>query len=376
MQALLSLVMFAAAAAPKDAPPPPPPVQSPEVHADGRITFRLRAPRAAQVSVAGEWTRTGAAPNAPQAMARDADGVWSVTVGPVTPNIYIYVFEVDGMTIADPVNPSIKLRARTSASMVEVPGGQPWEFRADVPHGSVEILTHASPLLGQAMRQVHVYVPPGAAGKRLPVLYLLHGNNDLAAGWTMAGRANLVLDNLIAARKAAPMLVVMPWGHALPFGTRPSEGQPTNNDLFQRYLLEEVMPLVEKRYRPAAGRAHRALVGLSMGGTQALQVALARPELFAWIGSFGAGITRADFDTRHGAATRAMMASPARRPTLFFVGVGKEDGVLARARELRQALEGHGVRTTYVETEGGHTYAVWRQLLVAAAPLLFTPVAR
>ena len=132
-------------AAPAPAAPPPPPTRcvSPEVHADRRLTFRLRAPRASEVAVAGEWARPGAAANTPQKMTRDAEGVWSITVGPVEPNIYIYVFHVDGMVLTDPVNPLVKLRARTSASMVEVPGGMPWEFR-DVPHGALETHTHAS----------------------------------------------------------------------------------------------------------------------------------------------------------------------------------------------------------------------------------------
>jgi enterochelin esterase family protein len=339
------------------------------VHPDRRVTFRLRAPRAAEVTVAGEWTRPGAPPNTPQPLARERDGTWSVTLGPLEPNIYIYVFNVDGVTIADPVNPLMKLRARTSASMVEVAGEQPWEVR-DVPHGTVQIHTHASRVLPGATRQIFVYTPPGyeRGRARYPVLYLLHGNNDLAAGWTMAGRANLVLDNFIAERKAVPMIVVMPWGHALPFGARPAPGQPTNNDLFEKYLLEEVVPLVEARHRTAPGRRQRAVVGLSMGGAQALQIALRHPERFGTVGLFGAGMTRADFEGRY----REAVAGLARqRPDLFYVGIGKEDGVLPRARELSETLRTHGISTTYEEVDGGHTYPVWRKLLVAIAPALF-----
>ena len=148
------------------------------------------APRATDVAVAGEWTRADGAPNAPQKLTRNADGLWSLTVGPLEPNIYIYVFQVDGVTMVDPVNPILKLRARTSASMVEVPGAQPWEFR-DVPHGNLQVHTHAAPTLGGAQRDIVVYTPPGyeaGPGRRYPVLYLLHGNNDLAVGWTMAGQ--------------------------------------------------------------------------------------------------------------------------------------------------------------------------------------------
>jgi hypothetical protein len=135
------------------------PLQSPEVHADRRITFRLRAPRGSEVAVAGEWMRPGGAVKDPQKLTRGAEGVWSVTVGPVDPNIYIYVFQVDGMIISDPLNPLIKLRARTAASMVEVPGGMPWEPR-NVPHGALHIETHVSAVLQGATRQISTIPRP------------------------------------------------------------------------------------------------------------------------------------------------------------------------------------------------------------------------
>jgi enterochelin esterase family protein len=365
-----SLLALVVALAPDAAALPPLPpadtLQSPQVSPDGRVTLRLRAPRAAEVTVAGEWSRPA---NTPEKMTRDPQGIWSITVGPIEPNIYIYVFNVDGMTITDPVNPLIKLRARTSASMVEVPGGQPWEAR-DVPHGRVEIHTHRSAVLGGATRQVFVYTPPGydrSRAARYPVLYLFHGNNDLAAGWTMAGRAHLILDNFIADKKAVPMIVVMPWGHALPFGTRPPPGQPTNNDLFQRYLMKEVVPLVESGYRLAPGRRNRAVMGLSMGGEQALRIGLDHRDQFATVGVFGWGITGPDFEARFKDLGKGD------QPGLVFVGIGQEDGSLIKARALAEALRAHAIPTTYREVTGGHTYPVWRKLLVEATPLLFRP---
>jgi enterochelin esterase-like enzyme len=363
---LLALGGTARAQAPGDS------VQSPQVHPDGKVTFRLRAPRAAAVTVAGEWTMP---PNKAEAMTRDAQGVWSVTVGPVEPNIYIYGFEVDGVTIADPVNPLVKLRARGAASMVEVPGGQPWDFR-DVPHGTLEVHSHASTVLEGAMRQVVVYTPPGYArgNTRYPILYLLHGNNDMAVGWTMAGRAHLILDNFINDKKALPMIVVMPWGHALPFGTKPAAGQPSNNDVFEQYLLKDVMPLVEGRYRVASGRRNRAIVGLSMGGAQAVQIGLHHRELFASIGVFGNGLTAADLEAHH-AKDVAGMARDKNRLALFYVGVAKGDGARDRARSLADAMQVRGVPTVFHEIEGGHTYPVWRKLLVDTAPRLFRKAA-
>ncbi len=341
-------------------------LQSPEVHPDKTITFRLEAPKASSVAVLGEWNL-----NKPQPLTKDDKGLWSVTVGPVPANIYIYVFNVDGVTMTDPINPLVKLRARTSASMVQVPGGQLWEFR-DVPHGRVEVNWHQSGVLDSAARQVFVYTPPGYdkdRSARYPVLYLLHGSNDLAAGWTMAGNANLILDNFQAEKKAVPMIVVMPWGHALPFGARPAEGQPSNNEKFEQYLMKEVMPMMESKYRVASGRKNHAVVGLSMGGSQALQIGLRHLDRFATIGVFGAGMSSSDFEARY--KSFVADAKGAKKLDLMWVGVGTQDPVAARAKELSETLRSNGIDTKFHETEGGHTYPVWRKLLVETAPLLF-----
>jgi enterochelin esterase-like enzyme len=334
------------------APPPPDTLVSPEVSPDRHVTLRLRAPAAGKVTVSGEWSHP---PNSPQPLTRGADGVWSLTVGPVDPNVYIYVLNVDGVTMIDPVNPAVKLRARGAASMVEVPGDSPWALR-DVPHGAVHVHTHLSGLLG-APRQVFVYTPPGYDSRRTaryPVVYLFHGTNDTAAGWTLAGRANLILDNLIAAKKVVPFVVVMPWGHALPYGSK----SPGNADAFEKYLLDEVVPLVEANYRLASGRNNRAVVGLSMGGQQALQIGLAHREQFASVAVFGS-------------APKELTVQPGPPFRLVFVGAGKEDGVHPRAQELVKQLGARGVPATFHEVEGGHIYSTWRKLLVELAPLLF-----
>jgi enterochelin esterase-like enzyme len=350
-------------------------IVSPEIHGDRRVTFRLYAPKATTVTLAGEWTRAGAKPNTPEKMTKDAEGIWSLTVGPLEPNVYIYFFSLDGVNIPDPVNPSIKLRARTSASMVEVPGAEPWTFQ-DVPHGNITIHTHAASTLGGAMRRVLVYTPPGyerQPATRFPVTYLLHGNNDLEVGWMMAGHANLIFDNFIARKKVVPTIVVMPWGHALPFGARPGQGEPSNNDLFERYLITDVMPLVESKYRTAGGRRRRALVGLSMGGTQALQIGLRHRKIFSGVSMFGAGMNRPDFDRKYGPLIGAVAKEPG-GPGVFYIGTGKEDYVQPRAKELAEAMNESGVRTIYEEVDGGHTYPVWRKLLAQAAPLLFQKI--
>jgi len=238
--------------------PRPAKIVSPEVLPDDRATFRVLAPKAAGASVFGEWM----APNTPVLMARDDKGVWSVTLGPLEPGLHIYSFTVDGVTTPDPVNPRIKLRARTSASLVDVPGHPPelWQAR-DVPHGTVEINWRKSQIIGDT-RAFDVYIPPdytAQVGARYPVLYLLHGNNDTAAGWTDVGKANFILDNLLAEKKAAPMIIVMPWGHAVPY----DGPQASNTAVFERYLIEEIIPAIEAKISRCAGAgksSHRGAV--------------------------------------------------------------------------------------------------------------------
>lgn len=350
------------------AAPPPDTLLSPEVQPDRTVTFRLRAPKASEVTVTGEWMLDF--PSHATPLTKSADGVWSVTVGPLTPNVYLYSFNVDGMNIADPINPTIKLRARTSGSLVLVPGGQPWEFTG-VPHGVVNIIWHKAAALDGAMRQVFVYTPPGYgknASTRYPVLYLLHGSQDVAAGWTLTGNANLILDNLIAEKKAVPMIVVMTNGHAVPYGT-PTTEPGKNNELFEQYLLKEVVPMTEANYRVAPGRANRAIVGLSMGGGQAAQIGLGHLDLFAWIGMFSSGQAQ-NFETRY----KALLDDPKatnERLKLLFIGVGKTDPGYARVKQLTETLTAHKIQHLYWETEGAHVWPVWRRCLVETAPRLF-----
>ena len=339
-------------------------VVSPEV-SGGTITFRIYAPKAEKVTLSGDWMKLG--DSIP--LSKGADGVWTVQAGPLEPQVYLYSFNVDGMNIADPVNPRVKLRARTSASLVEIPGTELWQLR-DVPHGKVEMLTHRSKVLDGAERQVFVYTPPGYSKSKsaYPVLYLFHGSNDVAAGWTWTGNAHLILDNLIADGKAVPMVIVMPWGHAVPFGSS-REVQARNSELHERYVVEEVMPWIEGEYRLKTGAANRAVVGLSMGGGQALRIGLDHLDKFSHLGVFSSG-KPADMETRHAKALGDAKGTNARLK-LFWIGIGTGDGALERARALHAALEKAGVQHEYVETGGGHFYPVWRRYLSIIAPRLF-----
>lgn len=343
-------------------------ITSPEIHADGKVTFRLYAPKANEASFFGDWM----ALNTKEAMTRDANGVWSVTVGPIRPGIYIYSFTVDGLTIADPINPQIKLRARTSASLLEVPGKSPelWEAR-DVPHGMIEIVPHRAATINGETRQAWVYKPPGydRSSKRYPVLYLLHGSNDTPAGWTMVGRANFIMDNLLAEKKAREMIIVMPFGHAIPFDA-PREEQARNTTLFSEYLLKDLMPLIEKQYRVARGQKNRAIVGLSMGGGQAFHIGLANLDKFSAVGMFSAGgISRANEDR-----IASLLKNPAeinRELNLFWIGCGKEDGAFSGSQTLADRLKASGIDHTFRALEGRHTYSVWRECFSEVAPQLF-----
>jgi enterochelin esterase family protein len=212
-----------------------------------------------------------------------------------------------------------------------------------------------------------VYTPPeydNDAAQKYPVMFLFHGSNDTAAGWTDVGRANYILDNLIAQQKAVPMLVVMPFGHALPFG-----GPGDNTKVFERHLLEDVIPMVEKTYRTAAGRENRAIVGLSMGGGQALTIGLGHLELFSHVGAFSSAVP-GDFSTRF----KALLDDPAgtnSKLRVLFLACGKQDGAFARSQQLDKTLSVNKIDHTFYPTEGRHNFAVWRQYLGQIAPVLF-----
>ena len=315
-------------------------------------------------------------------MTRNADGVWEATAGPLEATVHLYFFTLDGVNIADPVNPKLKLRARTSASLVEVPAqtGALWESR-DVAHGSVDVNWRNSAVIRWETPQTWVYLPPGYEknpGTRYPVLYLLHGTNDVAAAWTLAGAANLILDNLIAERRARPMIVVMPQSHAVAFGVGPvAKDSPNgydytaNNERMDEYMTKELIPWVEAKYRVAPGRDNRAIAGLSMGGSLTIGVGLKHLELFSAFGVFSSGAR--DFATTHGALLSDAKATN-ERVKLLWIGIGNQDTTVRfeTVKDFATMLEKAGIERTLRVYEGGaHTWPVWRNCLAEFAPLLF-----
>lgn len=352
--------------------PPPDGLVSPEVHPDGKVTFRIRAAKASEVTLFGDWMP----PGSKHPMTKDTEGIWSTTVGPIEATIHLYSFTVDGVTLADPVNPRIKLRQRTSASLVEVPAkGAPWEVR-DVPHGSVDVNWLRTAVINGETRQVFVYTPPGYEKnlkQRYPILYLLHGSGDTAESWTQVGATNLILDNLIAEKKAKPMIVVMPLGHAVPFGS-PREIAMKNVPLMEEYMLKDLLPWAEAKYRIAPGRQNRALAGLSMGGGQTMRTVATNPDQFAYVGVWSAGVnpqTTADFEQRN-AAFLANASKVNQNIKLFTVTCGEKDALaFAGSKNLAEILKKHGIKHELQITPGAHTWINWRQYLNEFAPRLF-----
>lgn len=294
------LPLLAAAQAPTTPAAPtaataPPPYVSPEIHPDNTVTLRLRAPNAQKVALELEGAVTP--------MQQDAEGMWSVTTPALAPEIYGYRFVVDGTAVPDPRNTDVRHNLLTLASDLTIPGTppEPWELQS-IPHGIVEHHFYTSQVvLGLPNNQsdYYVYTPPGYNAKSrstYPVLYLLHGYSDAADAWSSVGKANFILDSLIAAGKAKPMIVVMTLGYGNLAVLKPGRtpGLNTENiDLYQKALLTEVIPQIESSYHVSKKREERAIAGLSMGGHESLLIGLTHPQLFAWIGTFSAGV-RAD----------------------------------------------------------------------------------
>lgn len=353
----------AAPAATKAKAPAAPPVISPEVHADGRVTFRLRAPKAASVTVTGQFNQ------GPAAMTKDASGLWSVTIGPVAPDVYEYSFNVDGLAMIDPGNRAIKPMRAPRTSILHLPA-QPagvHDFQ-DVPHGKVSLHTYRSKSLGR-LRPMQVYTPPGydaAPGRRYPTLYLQHGSGDNEATWVAHGNAHWILDNLIAAGRAQPMIVVMLDGHAMaPGTTNTPEARLGNTVAFERDLLEDAMPYVAANYRTKETPADRAIIGLSMGGGQSLNIGFKHADRFAWVGGMSASVRELPEAVNQGAALNSKLR-------LLWFACGKDDFLLKPNQDLTAALTAKGVKHTYAETAGAHTWPVWRKYLADFVPLIFT----
>lgn len=341
-------------------------VQSPEIGGDRRVTFRLNAPMAHEVVLTGEFLKGGTP------LVKDSHGVWTITVGPIEPEIYYYNFTVDGVRIIDPANANLKTgsNASTLSSVLEVSGDAPSFYDAqNVPHGEIRTHWYQSKSLN-ALRPLTVYTPPGydrELQKRYPVVYLLHGANADETAWFRLGRVNFILDNLLAAAKINPFIVVMPFG----YGVAPGGPQAENTAKFGKDLVADVIPFIEANYRTLANRDQRAIVGLSMGGGQALNIGLNNLDLFSQVAGFSPGLGNiANFPTTY-AGIIGNSEAVNRKIRMLWVGCGTEDGLFAASNGFSDFLTKHNIKHTFRESAGAHTWMVWRRNLTDLTSLLF-----
>jgi enterochelin esterase family protein len=350
--------------------------QYPRVHADRRVTFRITAPNAQKVQLQPGGADNGLG-KGPVDMTRDEKGVWTVTLPPAVPGFHYYWFLVDGLIVNDVGSESFFGWGRESSG-VEVPeAGADFYDLKNVPHGDVRLRHYQSKVTG-AWRRAYVYTPPGYESDtktRYPVLYLQHGAGENATSWVKQGRAHVILDNLIAAGKARPMIVVMDTGYATRPGATPVQG-PTGNpqipNAFEDVVVTDLIPTIDGAFRTLANRDHRAMAGLSMGGGQTLQITSKHLDLFAWIGSFSAPLRNFDVKTSmNGVLTDA--AAFNKRVKLFWIGSGTgEAAINGAASQLHSALEGAGIRHVMFESQGtAHEWQTWRRSLNDFAPRLF-----
>lgn len=390
--------------------PQPPPVVSPEILGDGRVVFRIRAPKATMVTLSASDIPSAALLPPPAAPAQPPAGppsgpvlskgdgdVWEfTTAAPPPAGAFRYVFQVDGVRTLDPVNTRTAESNTAVWSLFFVPGVELEEVK-NVPHGAVAEVPYFSSVL-QTTRRMHIYTPPGyeAGTQKYPVFYLLHGAGDTDDAWTSVGRAGFILDNLIAAKQAVPMVVVMPAGHqparpapgagAADAGGRGSPVGPVAINAFTREFVEDVMPYVERHYRTLTDRPNRAIAGLSMGGSQTLDIAFRHLGRFSYIGVFSSGATLGgggrgaaagapasppppDWETVHLADLDN--ASLKKGTRLVWLATGVDDRLIANTRTTVEILRKHGFEPEFKETPGAHTWLVWRAYLREFAPRLF-----
>jgi enterochelin esterase-like enzyme len=334
---------------------------SPEVNTDRKVTFRLSAPKAQEVKVDIYWGGLCA-------LAKDNKGVWSGTLGPLPPGIYSYHFLVDGLRIVDPLNKDVDSYV-PPASILTIKGDKPalWEIRP-VPHGTVHMHWYTSKATGTE-RRFHVYTPPGyMTGKRkYPVLYLLHGYGNDDSTWIADGRANAIIDNLIADSKVQPMIIVMPYGHiAEPFVDISDADWDKLGKDFVKDLGEDILPMVEKCYRVKTDREHRALGGVSMGAWQVTNIEAAYPDKFAWLGLFSGGMLDLK-DVPQSLST----TNGNKYKKLLWLGCGRQDGMYADMKKFADVLTANGVKLTWYESDGGHAWLVFRGQFAEFASQLF-----
>ncbi|MBL8814420.1 MAG: hypothetical protein JNL58_00205 [Planctomyces sp.] len=333
---------------------------SPQVHEDGSVTFRLRAPKAQQVDVTVGGQKL--------ALAKSGNGIWEGSSKPLSPQIYDYTFNVDGTMMIDPSNRMVK-KWLTMASMVEIPGNPPLITEVQkVPHGEIHRISYPSSV-SPADRTAMVYTPPGYAsseGRVYPLLILMHGYGDDETAWTEVGRAHAIADNLIATSQIEPVVIVMPYGHPEPLNLqeRPDNYFIRNNELYERDVTECLLPFLEARYRIETNADRRAIAGLSMGGGHAIDIGLKNPQMFSSVAAFSAAVPQKN-DQDLLAEYPSLGGTPPAANSFksFWIPIGKDDFLLKGNEAFDAQLTKLGVVHQYELTDGGHDWKVWRDYL-------------
>lgn len=335
----------------------PPSIGSPQVHADNTVTFKYYSKTAQKVLLNGDFL------NAPQAMTKDTPGVWSITIGPVKPEIYPYVFDVDSIQIADPNNTYLTVNERFKRSMVEIPGNTPLiHSLQNVPHGKISYRYYQSKTLGTT-RQLLVYTPPGFepnGTKKYPVLYLIHGGSDTEETWTKVGRANLIADNMIAKGQTVPMIIVMPYGNV----------RPAPMPDFTKDVITDIIPFVESNYRVLTDGKHRAVAGFSVGGGQTLNIGLTNTDKFAYICSYAPYTATEEFQKNFSNYSPDVNKIN-KQLKLFTISIGTEDFLYESVKKNLAMFEEKKIRVKSYIVPGGHNWINGKQYLATTLKEIF-----
>ncbi len=364
---LFALAFFVSPSHSKDSKIPakkkrPAPVVSPTVNDDGSVTFRIKAPAAKNVSVSGEMAKGKL-----DLTLDEKSGIWSGTLDSVRPGIFGYSFNIDGVKQVDPGNPALKPMRSPKTSVLHISGGNVFDFDPKIEHGTIHTHGYFSKPINR-YREMRIYTPPGyeTSDVSYPLLVLQHGHSDGGATWTAYGKAQWILDNLIAAGGTEPMIVVMLDGHPIPesYGNGRS---PENSEELRRDLMDAALPMAEKFYRVKPGRRNRAITGLSMGGLHSLTIGLNELETFSQIGAFSAAIPTSD-------AVKLALGNPGetnKTLDLLWIACGKDDFLLGENKKFIAILQEKGIKYDWNLTEGNHSWPVWRGYLAEFVPLLF-----
>jgi enterochelin esterase-like enzyme len=366
---ILLIVLFTTPVTAQTQTAKPPAVASPEVLPDHRVVFRLYAPKASEVTITGSfWVQEGRT----EKLVKDGQGVWSLTTEPLTPDYYSYSFSVDGVRVVDPANGRVKPGVARTVSSFSVPGQEEAFLEVGaVPHGEVRMVFYQSAVAGKQCR-MHIYLPPGyeTGQTRYPVVYLFHGGGDDDAGWTAIGRANFILDNLIAQGKAKPMIVVMPSLYVLdpPLVASQVEG---NQALFAKDLVEKLIPFVESHYRVLADSQDRAIGGLGVGRSFLPNIYWSNFGKFGYVFHTSGGVDPEWvplFEKKYPGA----LDNPANiKGVKFFIGSGPNDHGNSSARFWLEELKKRGYNATYFEGNGIHEWPAFRLYFAQFAQIAF-----